>query len=424
MADNEDLLDYEDEEQTETTLGETPDGAAKKEVKGTYVSIHSSGFRDFLLKPEILRAIADCGFEHPSEVQHECIPQAVLGMDVLCQAKSGMGKTAVFVLATLQQLEPTENVVYGLVMCHTRELAFQISKEYERFSKYMPNVKVGVFFGGLPIQKDEEVLKNNCPHIVVGTPGRILALVRSKKLNLKNLKYFILDECDKMLEQLDMRRDIQDIFRASPHEKQVMMFSATLSKEIRPVCKKFMQDPMEVYVNDEAKLTLHGLQQHYVKLKENEKNKKLFELLDILEFNQVVIFVKSVQRCMALAQLLTEQNFPAIAIHRGMTQEERLSRYQQFKDFQKRILVATNLFGRGMDIERVNIVFNYDMPEDSDTYLHRVARAGRFGTKGLAITFVSDENDAKILNDVQDRFDVNITELPDEIDLSSYIEGR
>lgn len=202
---------------------------------------------------------------------------------------------------------------------------------------------------------------------------------------------------------------------------------------------------MEVYVDDETKLTLHGLQQHYVKLKENEKNKKLFELLDVLEFNQVVIFVKSVQRCMALAQLLTEQNFPAIGIHRGMGQEERLSRYQQFKDFQKRILVATNLFGRGMDIERVNIVFNYDMPEDSDTYLHRVARAGRFGTKGLAITFVSDEyveeqrpqnhfqlaneiffgfvfcrGDAKILNEVQDRFDVNISELPDEIDLSSY----
>lgn len=193
---------------------------------------------------------------------------------------------------------------------------------------------------------------------------------------------------------------------------------------------------MEVYVDDETKLTLHGLQQHYVKLKENEKNKKLFELLDVLEFNQVVIFVKSVQRCEALANLLTDQNFPAIAIHRGMAQDERLAKYQQFKDFHKvcpikvqktklilkfqRILVATNLFGRGMDIERVNIVFNYDMPEDSDTYLHRVARAGRFGTKGLAITFVSDETDAKTLNSVQDRFDVNITELPDEIDLSSY----
>merc|ERR1711915_486077 len=159
-------------------------------------------------------------------------------------------------------------------------------------------------------------------------------------------------------------------------------------------------------------------------IQEKEKNRKLFELLDALEFNQVVIFVKSVQRCMALAQLLVDQNFPAIAIHRAMTQEERLSRYQQFKDFQKRILIATNLFGRGMDIVRVNIVFNYDMPEDSDTYLHRVARAGRFGTKGLAVTFVSDEKDAKILNDVQERFDVSITELPDEMDLSTYIEGR
>lgn len=425
MADNDDLLDYEDEETADQQTAEgVTDAVPKKEVKGSYVSIHSSGFRDFLLKPEILRAIVDCGFEHPSEVQHECIPQAVLGMDILCQAKSGMGKTAVFVLATLQQLEPSENHVYVLVMCHTRELAFQISKEYERFSKYMPGVRVSVFFGGMPIQKDEEVLKTACPHIVVGTPGRILALVNSKKLNLKHLKHFILDECDKMLESLDMRRDVQEIFRNTPHGKQVMMFSATLSKEIRPVCKKFMQDPMEVYVDDEAKLTLHGLQQHYVKLKENEKNKKLFELLDVLEFNQVVIFVKSVQRCIALAQLLTDQNFPAIGIHRNMTQDERLSRYQQFKDFQKRILVATNLFGRGMDIERVNIVFNYDMPEDSDTYLHRVARAGRFGTKGLAITMVSDEGDAKILNEVQDRFDVNITELPEEIELSTYIEGR
>jgi len=424
---NEDLLDYEEEDAPEAggDAGKENGVQTKKEgVKGNYVSIHSSGFRDFLLKPEILRAIGDCGFEHPSEVQHECIPQAVLGMDILSQAKSGMGKTAVFVLATLQQLEPVDGQVSVLVMCHTRELAFQISKEYERFSKFLPNVKVGVFFGGLAISKDEQVLKNNCPHIVVGTPGRILALTRTKKLNLKNLKHFVLDECDKMLAELDMRRDVQEIFRATPHEKQVMMFSATLSKDVRPVCKKFMQDPMEVYIDDEAKLTLHGLQQHYVKLKDSEKNRKLFELLDVLEFNQVVIFVKSVQRCVALAQLLVEQNFPTIAIHRGMSQEERLSRYQQFKDFQKRILVATNLFGRGMDIERVNIVFNYDMPEDTDTYLHRVARAGRFGTKGLAITMVSDEADAKTLNEVQERFEVDITELPDEIDLSTYIEGR
>jgi len=426
MADDSELLDYEEEQETtETLTNGDAKAAATKELKGTYVSVHSSGFRDFLLKPELLRAIVDCGFEHPSEVQHECIPQAILSMDVLCQAKSGMGKTAVFVLTTLQQLDPSEEgMTRVFVLCHTRELAFQISKEYERFSKYMSGVNVGVFFGGMPIKKDIETLKKTTPHIVVGTPGRILDLVRQKALTLKNVKHFILDECDKMLETLDMRKDVQEIFRLTPHQKQVMMFSATMSKEVRPICKKFMQDPLEIFIDDESKLTLHGLKQHYVKVKENEKNRKLFELVDELEFNQVIIFVKSIQRCMALSQLLIDQNFPAIAMHRAMTQEERLSKYRAFKNFEKRILVATNLFGRGLDIERVNIVFNYDMPEDSDTYLHRVARAGRFGTKGLAITFVSDENDAKVLNDVQNRFEVNITELPDEMEISSYMEGR
>uniref|UniRef100_H0XKC6 RNA helicase n=1 Tax=Otolemur garnettii TaxID=30611 RepID=H0XKC6_OTOGA len=415
------LSDYEEDEELQAPPESTP-APPKKDVKGSYVCIHSSGFRDFLLKPELLRAIVDCGFEHPSEVQHECIPQAILGLDVLCQARSGMGKTAVFVLATLQQIEPINGQVTVLVMCHTRELAFQISKEYEGFSKYMPSVKVSVFFGGLSIRKDEKVLKKNCPHVVVGTPGRILALVRNRSLNLKNVKHFVLDECDKMLERPDMRRHVWEIFRLTPREKQCMMFSATLSQEIRPVCRKFMQDPMEVFADDEIKLTLRGLQQFYVKLRGSEKNRKLSDLLEVLEFDQVVIFVTSMQRCMALAQLLVGQNFPAVAIHRGMAQEERRSRYQQFKGFQQRILVATDLFGRGMDIEPVDIVFNYDMPEDSDTYLHRVARAGRFGTKGLAFTFVSDENDAKILKDVQDRFGVNVAEFPEEIAISTYIK--
>merc|ERR1711990_1153936 len=252
---NEELLDYEDEPETEVADGEAAGDAAPAQngkIKGNYVSIHSSGFRDFLLKPEVLRSIVECGFEHPSEVQHECIPQAVLGMDVLCQAKSGMGKTAVFVLATLQQIEPVDGQVSTIILCHTRELAFQISKEYERFSKYLNNIKVGVFFGGMPVENDRKTLRESPPHIVVGTTGRILALIRGRELSLKGIKHFILDECDKMLEQLDMRRDVQDIFKATPHEKQVMMFSATLSKEMRGVCKKFMQDPMEVYIDDEA----------------------------------------------------------------------------------------------------------------------------------------------------------------------------
>jgi ATP-dependent RNA helicase UAP56/SUB2 len=184
-----------------------------------------------------------------------------LGEDVICQAKSGMGKTAVFVLAVLQQLEPKEGEVQALVMCHTRELAFQITHEFERFSAYLPDVKITTIFGGVSFKTQKEDLKNNPPNIVIGTPGRVKTLGKSGELKLETCRHFVLDECDKMLEQLDMRSDVQEIFKLTPHDKQVMMFSATLSKEIRGVCKKFMNEPMEIYVDDEAKLTLHGLVQ-------------------------------------------------------------------------------------------------------------------------------------------------------------------
>lgn len=422
MADNEDeLVDYDEEEEVaDVSADKSANGEAKDTKKGHYVGIHASGFKDFLLKPELLRAIVDAGFEHPSEVQHETIPQAVLGGDIVCQAKSGMGKTAVFTLATLHQINVEDNKVACLVICHTRELAFQIAHEYERFSKYLPQVKTAVFYGGVNIKTNRAILKNDCPHVVVGTPGRILGLARDKDLNLDSIKHFVLDECDRVLESLDMRRDIQEIFRLTPHEKQVMLFSATLSKEIRPVCKMFCQDPMEIYVDDETKLTLHGLQLYYSKLTEAEKNRKLNDLLDALEFNQVVIFVSKVARAKELNRLLTDCNFPSICIHGGMKQEERIKQYKSFKDFNARILVATDLFGRGIDIERVNVVVNYDFPDESDQFLHRVGRAGRFGTKGIAISFVSSDADQEILSKVQSRFEVNIPELPDEIDMSTY----
>merc|ERR1712147_71766 len=427
-VEEEELLDYEDEEQA--VEGDKGDAVAKQ--KG-YVGIHTSGFKDFLLKPELQRAIQDCGFEHPSDVQSECIPQAILGMDVLCQAKSGMGKTAVFVLTTLQQLEPVDGEVGVLVMCHTRELAYQINEEYTRFVKYLPGVKCKVIYGGEPITKHLDELKESMPHVIVATPGRLLALTKKKgdkaALDLSKVKHFVLDECDQMLEQLDMRKTVQDIFKETPREKQVMMFSATLSKDIRKVCKKFMTDPvMEVFIDDESKLTLHGLQQHYVKLAENEKNRKLNDLLDALEFNQVIIFVKSPERAKTLNQLLCDCNFPSIATYGRLKQEERIEKYKAFKNFDKRILVSTDMYGRGVDFEKVNVVINYGMPESTehnagaaDCYLHRVGRSGRFGTKGLAITFVSTPEDSTTLEEIQSHFEVNITELPEEIDTSTYM---
>jgi len=421
-AGEEDLPDFDEEpaEEPKDTKDEKKEGEAKK---GNFAAIHASGFRDFLLKPELLRAIVDCGFEHPSEVQHECIPQAILGTDVLCQAKSGMGKTAVFVLACLQQLDASEKAVKTLVICHTRELAYQIKHEFDRFAKYFQDVKTAVVYGGMPIAKDRDMLRDDCPHILIGTPGRVLGLLREKDLKLDKLTQFVLDECDKCLDKLDMRKDVQQIFIETPKKKQVMMFSATMSSESRGVCKKFMQDPHEIRVDEESKLTLHGLLQYYVTLAEKEKNRKLNDLLDALEFNQVVIFVKSVQRAIALDKLLVECNFPSIAIHSGLNQEDRIARYKQFKEFQKRIMVSTDLFGRGIDIERVNIVINYDMPDDSDSYLHRVGRAGRFGTKGLAITFVAGDDDAGVLKSVQERFEVNVGAMPATIDTTSYLNA-
>ncbi|CAN3364885.1 ATP-dependent RNA helicase Sub2p [Diutina catenulata] len=424
----EELLDYSDSEEIAVSTNQTAPAAEADaedaDKKGSYVGIHATGFRDFLLKPELLRAIGDCGFEHPSEVQQVCIPQSILGTDVLCQAKSGLGKTAVFVLSTLQQLDPVPGEISTVVVCHTRELAYQIKNEYSRFSKYMPDVRTEVFYGGSPIKKDIQVLKDKdtCPHIVVATPGRLHALVKDNAIRLNNVKSFVIDECDKVLESVDMRRDVQDIFRATPHQKQVMMFSATLSSDIRPVCKKFMQNPLEIYVDDEAKLTLHGLQQYYIKLEEKDKNRRLSDLLDSLEFNQVIIFVKSTSRANELNKLLCACNFPSIAVHSAMPQSERIERYKSFKEFNKRICVSTDVFGRGIDIERINLAINYDMPPEADQYLHRVGRAGRFGTKGLAISFVSSKEDEEVLDKIQSRFDVKITEFPEEgVDPSTYM---
>jgi len=410
-SDEEVPLNHEQEESTVPKGGEV-----------THLTVHASGFKDFLLKPEIMRAIGDCGFEHPSEVQHQCIPQAVLGTDILCQAKSGMGKTAVFVLSILQQIDVKGvDETLCLVLVHTRELAFQIREEFDRFKKYMPDVRTKVLFGGVPVTQDKKDFRTSVPHIVIGTPGRTLQLAKDNILKLTHIKHFVLDECDKMLEALDMRRDVQSIFKLTPHTKQVMMFSATLAPEVRAVCKRFMHNPKEIYINDGSKLTLHGLQQYYLHLEEKEKNRKLVDLLDALEFNQVIIFVKSVERAEMLNVLLNEENFPSICSYGRLDQEKRIDQYKKFKKFGARIMVTTNLLGRGVDFERVNLVINYDMPGTEDAYLHRVGRAGRFGTKGLAISFVTSNEDKDCLDKVRKKFVVDLPELPDSIDSASYM---
>merc|ERR1711879_89691 len=217
--------------------------SGKGGAQGSYAGVQACSFREMLLKEELQRAIGDAGFEHPSEVQQNAIPFAMVGNDMIVQAKSGMGKTAVFVIATLQQIDidaDAEKHVDTLVLVHNRELAYQISREFERFSKYLPDVSVGVVYGGVNISEHKKMFKgDNCPSILVGTPGRVLHLLNDKVMTLDGLKRFVLDECDNLLEvSLDIRRQVQQIFVKTPREKQVMMFSATISEDARQLCRR------------------------------------------------------------------------------------------------------------------------------------------------------------------------------------------
>jgi len=439
MTDNQDninirnLAKYDDDE---VSVEDNDINIEDKVDDHTHISdIHNASFKQINLKPELLRALDDNGFEHPSEVQHQCIPAALLGNDILCQAKSGMGKTAVFVLSILHLLDAEETPprLRCIVLCHARELAIQIQQEFNRFKKHFVNkrdgsqlIKTKILLGGTNINQDRQTLRSETPNIVIGTPGRTLQLSSEGILNLDYIKYFVVDECDKVLgpESTDMRYDVQKIFTKTPHNKQVMMFSATLSDEIRGICKRFMNNPREIIIDEGKKLRLHGLQQYYVKLKEEEKNKKLIDIFDKLDFNQVFVFVNAFNRAHHLDKVLRDEGFPSLCLHGKMNQDNRTENFKKFKEgTEARILVTTNLCGRGMDFKSVNVVINYDMPGDEDTYLHRVGRAGRFGTKGLAISFITTEADEKLLEDVRNKFVVPLPELPDEIDKTSYMSS-
>lgn len=397
---------------------------------GTHSAVALGGFPDFCLRSELANAIRENGFEHPSEVQHQALPQAILGTDILAQAKSGMGKTAVFVFALLEQMEkPAEGekpYCQAIILVHARELAYQISREVKRFNKYLPHCTTAVFFGGIPEQENIKQIKKENPAIVVGTPGRMSSLIQSKSLDVSKVKYFVVDEFDRCLEDIKMRRDVQTVFMKTPPKKQVMMFSATMTNELREVAKKFMNSPTEVYVDQHAKLTLHGLTQFFVNLDESAKLRYLCEVLDAVDFNQCIIFTSSVERCEGLNKQLQTLKFPSMAMHSRMDQPDRLRVYESCKANQTRIVVATDLFGRGVDIDRINLVVQFDMASEADSYLHRVGRAGRFGTKGVTVAFLTDDEkevkresrkytDKGIMKEVQDRFEMHVKELT-EID--------
>jgi ATP-dependent RNA helicase UAP56/SUB2 len=416
-----DLVTYEEVDKQEEPIEEARNQQVTSSYVGTSTTL-SSSFQDMLLKPELVSASREAGFEHPSEVQHLAIPAGMAGTDVICQAKSVMGKTTVFILVTLQMIKPKDGEVDTLVLVHTKKLAIKIAAEFARFAKYLKaanSVKIGVATGGVPFKVNRSMIEEEKPHILICTPGRLWHLMQEKVGNFTKVQRFIMDECDTMLLELKTRRQLLKSFRATPKTKQVMLFFETVSDEVKNLCHKFTKNAVEIYAYN--KLTLEGLQQYYVKLSEAEKNMKLNYLLDTLEFNQLVIFVKSRQQASKVHSFLCKCAFPSTCVHGAMSQPQRSNFYRKLKNLEIRILVSTNLFGRTVDIGRFDIVINYDMPDNSDNYMRRVSQLGRNGSKGLVISFISSNDEQTFLFTIQSWFEFRLEPLPNEIDTKTYM---
>jgi len=333
-------------------------------------------------------------------------------MDIVCQAKSGMGKTAVFVLATLQQLEPVDGQVSVLVMCHTRELAFQISKEYERFSKYMSGVKVSGFFGGMPIQKDEETLKTVTPHIVVGTPGRILYhLEHTKGFSLRSIKFLVMDEADKLLD-MDFEEEITKILHLLPKERRTFLFSATMTRKVDKLQRASLMNPVRVEICAKY-TTVDTLVQNYLFIPAKYKDCYLAYLLNEYAGNSVIVFVATRKDTQRVAIMLRNLGFGALPLHGQLTQTKRLGSLNKFIAGDRNVLIATDVASRGLDIEEVDLVINFDLPTHSKSYIHRVGRTARGNRSGRAITLVT-QYDVELFQRIEQLIGKKLDKLPVE----------
>jgi len=340
-------------------------------------------FEALALKNEILKAIQDMGFTEATPIQEQAIPIALTGADVIGQAQTGTGKTAAFAIPFLQMIENAP-VAQVLILTPTRELCMQIDKEVKKLSKYLRLKSVAVY-GGQEITRQIRELKAR-PQIIVATPGRLMDHMNRKTIRLEHLKMVVLDEADEML-NMGFLEDIETILAACPAERQTMMFSATMRPEIKDIANRFMKEPQLVQVKSQE-LTVPAIEQQYFEVPENEKFRLLCRLLDIYNPELAMIFGRTKRRVDELTAALQKLGYQAEGLHGDLTQRHRDMVMNKFRNGQIHILVATDVAARGLDITGVTHVFNFDLPQEIDSYVHRIGRTGRAGKEGLALTFV------------------------------------
>ncbi len=341
-------------------------------------------FGSLELSKKVFHAISDMGFEEPSPIQAEAIPLLMAGRDVIGQAQTGTGKTAAFGIPIVERLNPKNRGVQALVLTPTRELAIQVAEEITKIAKYR-EIRALAIYGGQSIDRQILALKRGV-HIVVGTPGRILDHLRRKTLRLNNLKFAVLDEADEMLD-MGFIDDIETILQETPKEKQTLLFSATMPDEIQRLARKYLNGPQFISVSRDE-LTVPQIDQIYYEVKEHNKLDGLCRVLDTSNINRAIIFCRTKRGVDELVAGLEARGYEAQGLHGDLTQAQRNRVMKKFREGQVEILVATDVAARGLDIENVSHVINYDIPQDPESYVHRIGRTGRAGKSGVAISFV------------------------------------
>jgi translation initiation factor 4A len=401
----------------ETTVAAAEDHVAKEEVGDDKEEISTNWdectttFDSMDLNEDLLRGIYGYGFEKPSAIQQRAVKPMLLGRDVIAQAQSGTGKTATFAIGILQRLDVSLVECQALVLAPTRELAQQIVKVISSLGDFM-NVKIHACVGGTAVRDDIRTLQDGV-HIVVGTPGRCYDMINRRALNLASVKLFVLDEADEMLSR-GFHEQIYDVFKFLPEHVQCTIFSATMPLEVLDVTQKFMRDPIRILVKKDE-LTLEGIKQFYIAIDREEwKLDTLCDLYSTLTITQAIIYCNTRRRVDWLTEQMQKKDFTVSSMHGDLDQRERDIIMREFRSGSSRVLITTDLLARGIDVQQVSLVINYDLPTNRENYIHRIGRSGRFGRKGVSINFII-KSDVKYMNDIEAFYNTQIQEMPSNV---------
>jgi len=365
---------------------------------------------DFDLDDNILRGIYSRGFENPSQIQQTAIMPIIEKKDVIAQAPSGTGKTGAFTISSLQRIDLSSNTTQILILAPTHELVKQIYDVISSIGSMMDGLKIKLLVGGTSVSDDANELRNNVPHVIVGSVGRVSDMIRRRNIQTKDIKLFVLDEADEMLSG-GFIENIRELFSTFKEDIQTAIFSATLPREILELTERFMKTPTRITMEAE-KLNLEGIQQFYIALSnDHEKYATIMDLFSKLTINQTIIYANSVNRVIDLYDAMKKDGCAVCCIHSNMTTQERHQSLQSFRSGEHRVLISSNVTARGIDVQQVSFVINFDIPRCVHNYLHRIGRSGRWGKKGMAINFITRE-DVSTMKNIEKHYGSTINELP------------